>query len=369
MRKITLLFSLFFVQFISAQFTQNEVKYWIGEGTKSVVLVADFKTNYTPNSYAWGYRFSEDDLTMEDLINNIAASVTGVSHNTDGGFISQFDYYHHTPADNYWSTWSGNSFESLAPNMGIGTDILEDGKFYALSFGFGPAPNYEAYTPNEPVAAYDSSWFDSSGLSQWNGQGENQAVVVIDFGTDNEGIADSFAFGIQFHEEEVTIEAVLDIINTHFEDFDYEVSEDHITHLSFNNHSGSSSQVANWTLYKGQDLASWYQVENTTAGVTNFDWLGFSYEKRMPFSPQDAVLNTNKFESARIIVFPNPATERLFISSDAVQQIDIYDVTGKRIKSEKYTSNGIDVSTLANGTYLIQIEINNNIKTHRFIKR
>lgn len=368
MRKITLLFSLLFVQFVFAQFTQNEVKYWIGEGSKSVVFIADFKTDYTPNSYAWGYHFDGDNVTFEDLINDVATTVNGVSHNTNGGFLSQFDYYHHTPVDNYWSTWSGESFETLQTNFGI-SEVLEDGSFYAISFGFGPAPDYEAYAPNEPIAAYDANWFISTNISEWSGEGDKQTIVVVDFGTDSEGIADSYAFGVQFSEEEISANTVLDIISSHFEDFDYEITENQIGTLSFNGHSGVTSQISNWNLYKGQDLASWYEVENTSANITNLDWFGLSFGDRMPFTPQDAVLDTNEFKSAQIVVYPNPTTERLFISSNAVQQITIYDITGKKIKSERYTSNGIDVSALENGTYLIQIEINNTIKTHRFIKR
>ena len=67
MKKITLLFLLFSTQIIFAQFNAADVKYFVGTGNKTAYLVVDFNDDYEPNSYVWGYRFNDTNLTMEDL--------------------------------------------------------------------------------------------------------------------------------------------------------------------------------------------------------------------------------------------------------------------------------------------------------------
>src|SRR5690554_2315495 len=57
MRRITLLFLLFFTQFIFGQFTANDVKYFVGSGTETAYLIVDFKDGTDDRSYAWGYHF------------------------------------------------------------------------------------------------------------------------------------------------------------------------------------------------------------------------------------------------------------------------------------------------------------------------
>lgn len=72
-------------------------------------------------------------------------------------------------------------------------------------------------------------------------------------------------------------------------------------------------------------------------------------------------------------VYPNPVSNILNINSSALWNngiIDIYDVLGRKIQMYKITPNlkVIDVSTLANGIYLLRASLKKDTQTFKFIK-
>ncbi|MBL85871.1 MAG: alpha-amylase [Winogradskyella sp.] len=70
-------------------------------------------------------------------------------------------------------------------------------------------------------------------------------------------------------------------------------------------------------------------------------------------------------------IYPNP-TQSLFRINSNVSNIEIYDLTGKKVKSYKgdFTKNDtFDISTLNTGTYIVKVEDNNNkTKTTKLVK-
>lgn len=85
------------------------------------------------------------------------------------------------------------------------------------------------------------------------------------------------------------------------------------------------------------------------------------------------VTSMNNIDKNELSVFPNPASDKLYInySSKITSQIDIMDVTGKKIISlmQNHSSAEINISNLEQGVYFIQItSTDNNRITKRFIK-
>lgn len=82
--------------------------------------------------------------------------------------------------------------------------------------------------------------------------------------------------------------------------------------------------------------------------------------------------------SDEILIYPNPASEKLFvkgIKSKEVIGIIIYDMNGKvlvEINEDKIQNLSdqisIDTSTLGKGNYLLKIEKNNNSEVFKFSK-
>jgi hypothetical protein len=81
-------------------------------------------------------------------------------------------------------------------------------------------------------------------------------------------------------------------------------------------------------------------------------------------------------ESNSFAVYPNPADQSLIISGQTSAgesvTIEIIDITGRVVYSEKDQSSGvlnkqIDISNLANGTYVVKVETDNTVSTTKVV--
>lgn len=87
---------------------------------------------------------------------------------------------------------------------------------------------------------------------------------------------------------------------------------------------------------------------------------------------QNGVINTREqvLDAAAVDLFPNPAFDR--ISSSApdldILQIDLFDLSGRRVNSITSTNTSIDISDLSPNVYLARITTNQGIITKRFVK-
>jgi Secretion system C-terminal sorting domain len=78
--------------------------------------------------------------------------------------------------------------------------------------------------------------------------------------------------------------------------------------------------------------------------------------------------------NAQLVVWPNPTVDRLFLSSTSARmqnaRITILDNTGRSVKRAAYTNNlGIDVRSLASGTYTVLFENGTDRRSARFVMR
>jgi len=86
-------------------------------------------------------------------------------------------------------------------------------------------------------------------------------------------------------------------------------------------------------------------------------------------------LDVNNFVSQKLNLYPNPATNLVTISNSenlSVKQIDIYNVSGKLINTQNFSSESeiqLNVEKLANGTYLLHLQTNEGIAIKKLIKK
>lgn len=91
--------------------------------------------------------------------------------------------------------------------------------------------------------------------------------------------------------------------------------------------------------------------------------------------PPINILNTNEYLSNSFNLYPNPATTVVTITNNAnkqLQQIRVYDVTGKLISSYTYnneTEIQLNVENLASGTYMLHLETVEGTAIKKFIKK
>lgn len=74
--------------------------------------------------------------------------------------------------------------------------------------------------------------------------------------------------------------------------------------------------------------------------------------------------------SNAVIVFPNPATELLHIqSSGRIEDLRLFDLSGREIAVTPGTHNSIDIRSLSRGTYLLQVRLENqSLHTLKFTR-
>ncbi|MCF1192722.1 T9SS type A sorting domain-containing protein [Mangrovimonas sp. AS39] len=89
-----------------------------------------------------------------------------------------------------------------------------------------------------------------------------------------------------------------------------------------------------------------------------------AYEYNSTLSLEDNTINTNEVK-----LYPNPVNNTLFITStERIESVTIYNLSGQLIKQDSDISNGVNVSQLSTGLYLIQIKTTEGIMTKKFLK-
>ncbi len=75
--------------------------------------------------------------------------------------------------------------------------------------------------------------------------------------------------------------------------------------------------------------------------------------------------------SNALLLYPNPASETIFIkndSNDLIEEVQVFDVLGKLQEYIRIDKNGIPISHLNAGVYTIRFKINNRLYSKKFIK-
>ena len=83
-------------------------------------------------------------------------------------------------------------------------------------------------------------------------------------------------------------------------------------------------------------------------------------------------LAVDENESTNLVVYPNPAKDRLTIESEEIiRQCEIYDLTGQLVKTLENDSERMEISieALPAGTYLVKLITDNYTQTRRFVKK
>ena len=83
------------------------------------------------------------------------------------------------------------------------------------------------------------------------------------------------------------------------------------------------------------------------------------------FTVVNTTVGIQESENITFSVYPNPTTDFLNISGNNVESVKIFDMNGRLVLSDTFTSK-VDVSTLVNGYYTLFV---NDTKPIRFIKQ
>lgn len=196
----------------------SDIVYWVGTGSNALTFVV----NWADTALAWGYRFSEDSVTLSTVMNNIALadprfSYTGTGMVSDIHFIANGDTLGITPG-NYWSHYlngttsagmnqwmhHGDFSRWADPASGVLVDSVyhEDwGGWWELIYAYPQT----IYPVSEPTMVSDTITADE--IEYWIGEGENEAIFVVNW-------ADTaLAWGYRFSEDSINMRTVMNHID------------------------------------------------------------------------------------------------------------------------------------------------------------
>lgn len=370
MRRITFLLFVFLTQFVFAQFTSDDVEFYVGEGDQTAYLVIDFKDGTDDRSYAWGFRYNaNENPSFLDILEAIDLEEPAFEIDQTGGFLNDIIYNNHSGVGgdpDWWSTWSGSSMEMLEMNGGIG-EVVENGMWYGCSYGFS---NPMAEAPITPIPAYSSLWFSQNDIETWIGTGSNQSLVVVDFGTTTNDIKDSFVFGIQY-DGSITAEEALLLIENNTSYFSYSVVSSEITDIELDQYSAQNTAENQWKYFTGTNLSNWETATDfNQIQLTHNSWFGLSFSDRRPYTPLEAesLLSQKDFSDNDFIIYPNPVTSQLNIkTNEGIDEITVYNMHGQLMLST--TRKRINLENLKPGVYQVRIKSETGIMNKKIIKK
>ncbi len=335
-----------------AQFNFSDLKFFVGSGSDTAMLVVDFKDGTSDSSYAWGYLFN-GSTDGETILKAVAAADTNFSVDIANGFLNDVIYGQHAGIGgqpDFWSTWSGTDTASLTMNAGIGSSV-NPGDWFALSYtDFNPA-----LKPGLPIPAFDPNAFTLADVKTWVGSGSDSAVLVIDF----LGNGASYAWGVLFND---SIDGATMLSTVAAADANLLVNaSSFLNDLIYQQDSGIGGSPNFWGTWSGTNLGNWYLNAGIGTFVKNGEFFGTSYTDfnpaLRPYLPQAVdFLSVETPRLATLLPYPNPASHSINLpSGQAGDAVNFYSLTGEKVA--RFSLNAekrISWAQLKPGVYLVE---------------
>ena len=359
-----------------------DIKFWIGEGESEVVFIVNWAEPDT--ALAWGYRFVGENVVMKTIMDDIAAADYRFSYEGEG-FINDLHFNDGvldlslvTPG---WLTYliNGNSTWDTYDVALVGNG--EYVKIGDTECGTMIDPENWIYVYEKEVAPVyalgEEAMIDPSDILYWIGEGENEAIFAVNF-ADPEDVC--FAWGYKFDGESVTIKEMMEAIaevdlRFAFNDEPSSWGGYMLTDLTFNYNEVHYELSGYNAMYNVNGVQSWYTFDEQT--VINGDFVkwgdytigteiaAWTYVWETPVQPITAYDAVGEVDAFEMSVYPNPATETLYVNAENMQRVEIYDMTGRNMLST--TLSVVDLRGLEAGVYFVTVRSANSAKTTKLI--
>ncbi|UUV22471.1 T9SS type A sorting domain-containing protein [Paenimyroides aestuarii] len=123
-----------------------------------------------------------------------------------------------------------------------------------------------------------------------------------------------------------------------------------------------------FTKYTPKSIQAFNNVEGAVIATYKFDNIKITALNNVP-------LNVSEFLNDKFNIFPNPATNIVYITNTdniLIDKILVYDVSGKLVKEEIYTTETdiqLNVESLHSGIYLLKLETKHGTAIKKMIKQ
>lgn len=383
-KKFTLMFLLgIFGLFSTNLFAQedatidpSQIKFWIGEGESEAVFIVNWAEPDT--ALAWGYRFVGENVIMKTMMDDIAAADYRFSYE-GGSFINDLHFNDGvldlSLVEQGWLTYLING-NSTWDTYDVAT--VANGEYVKIGdthCGTMIDPVNWIYVYEKEVApvyplAYEAM-IDFTEILYWIGEGENEVVLCVNWNEPNIALA----WGYRFNGESVTVETVMDAIAATDGRFSYIGSDGWLSDIIFNDYVNHYALVGAYWMYNVNGNAAWYGYNEQT--VINGDFIKWgdvscateiaqwTYVWEQPVLPVTVWNDVEEVEASALSVYPNPASETLYVNAENVELVEIYDMTGRKVLATPL--NVVDLRGIKAGVYFVTVRADNATKTTKLV--
>ena len=354
-----------------------DIKFWIGEGESEVVFIVNWAEPDT--ALAWGYRFVGENVILKTIMDDVAAADYRFSYEGGESWINDLHFNDGvldlsivTPG---WLSYLINGNSSW-DTYDVAT--VADGEYVKIGdteCGTMIDPQNWIYVWEKEVAPVyalgEEATIDPSEIVYWIGEGENEVVFCVNWNEPNIALA----WGYRFSEESVTVETVMDAIAEADGRFSYIGSDGWLSDIIFDDYVNHYALVGPYWMYNVNGYGAWYGYNEQT--VVNGDFIKWgdvscateiaqwTYVWEQPVEPVTVYDAVEEVEAATLSVYPNPATEVLYVNAENLKSVEIYDMTGRNIFTT--TLSVIDLRDMEAGIYFVTVRSENASKTTKLI--
>ena len=390
-KKFTLMFLLgIFGLFSTNLFAQEDatidpadIRFWIGEGQNEVIFIANWAEPDT--ALAWGYRFMAEDVTLKTIMDDIAEADYRFSYEANGSWLLDMHYndgvLNLSLVEQMWcsflingvSSWDTYDVATVAPGQYVKLGDTHCGTLV-------DPDNYVYVWEKEVAAVYPIAYeamIDASEILYWIGEGENEVIFAVNF-ADPEDVC--YAWGYRFAGESVTIKDMMQAIaqvdlRFAFNDEPSSWGGYMLSDLTFNYEEIHYELNGYNAMYNVNGVQSWYTFDEQivingdfvkwgdyTIGTEIAPWV---YVWETPVQPVSVYDNVNELEAATLSVYPNPATDRLYVNAENLQRVEIYDMAGRIVMTS--VTPVVDLNGVDAGIYFVTVRTDNAAKTTKLV--
>lgn len=362
----------------------SAIRYWIGEGENEVVFAVNW--NEPDTCLAWGYRFSEETVTVKHVMDAIKDADPRFDYVDIGWGVGDI-YYADGVLDLalYGTYWMYNVNGSMAM-LGFDQQTVVDGDFIKWgdeSCGTEIAP-WTLVWESEVGAVYpyaEEAIIEVSEILYWVGEGQNEVVFAVNWNEPNRCLA----WGYRFSEETVTVKAVMDAIAATDKRFSYVPGDWGVDDIIFNVDSEELHYdlAGQWWLFNVNGSMAMLGYDQQT--VENGDFIKWgdescateiaqwSYVWTQDVEPVWTNAGVNEMQTT-LAVFPNPAASETFVTLEetGMTTISVYDIQGRMVSTQNadvMAGEHVRISTemLNSGVYFVTVSNESVVRTAKLV--
>ena len=390
-------FTLLFLLGIFGLFTTNlfaqqdatidpaDIRWWVGEGENEVVFIVNWAEPDT--ALAWGYRFSEESVTVEHMMDEIAAADYRFSYDGANNWLNDIYFNDGVLNLSLAGMWWMYIVSGEMAGLGYAQQTIHNGDYVKWgdeSCGILLDPDMYIYVWTKEVAAVyplaEEATIDFADILYWVGEGENEVVFAVNWNEPNKCLA----WGYRFDGEQKILKEVMDDIAAADGRFAFDASYGYVSDITFDEGELHLALAGMYFMYNVNGMGAWYGYDEQT--VVNGDFIKWGDESCgteiapwtyvwtqtvEPVSVYDAV---NENSVASLSIYPNPAVSETFVTIENAGQneISVYDLQGRMVSQQSVMANEGDqvrlsTETLTSGVYFVRVSNDGAVRTAKLM--